>query len=273
MALVNDAKREINAKIVYMGPKGSGKGSALRYIYSKLKPEYRSELKVIPAGEHQMLFFDFIYPQSSGAGGYKLRFHLYTLLAGGETIPPWKMLLKGADGLVFLADTASERLVDNMNSASLLRDSLTHYGMDLNDTPLAVQGNNSGNQRANDLSGLMTKLFPEVVADAAGVSTGTGEGVLEGLHTLIKAITARLGQSDTDAAEGSVGSSALENNFSAEVSAPVAAKGLCEGARFCVELAGESTCDQGGTIHVPLRLVSPSGESSSLLTLKISLTT
>ena len=62
MALINDVRKEINAKIVYLGPKGAGKATALRYIYSRLKPDSRSELKCMAAGEHQMLFFDFSYP-------------------------------------------------------------------------------------------------------------------------------------------------------------------------------------------------------------------
>ena len=90
MALINDVKKEINAKIVYIGPKDAGKRTALRYIYSKLKPECRSELKSMAIGDHQLLFFDFSYPASQRTDGYSLRFHLYTILAGEDTLPPWK---------------------------------------------------------------------------------------------------------------------------------------------------------------------------------------
>ena len=100
MALVNNVKKEINAKIVYIGPKGAGKDTALRFIYSKLRPEYRSELKCMAVGEHRMLFFDFSYPLASRTDGYTVRFHIYTILSEAGTISPWKMLLKGADGVV-----------------------------------------------------------------------------------------------------------------------------------------------------------------------------
>jgi hypothetical protein len=268
MALVNDSKKEINAKIVYMGPKGSGKGSSLRYIYSKLKPEYRSELKLIPAGSHQMLFFDFIYPQGSGSSGYKLRFHLYTLIAGDNAPLPWKMLLKGVDGLVFMADTKPERPAENFDNATLLRESLADYAMDLSGIPLSLQANCIDMKSGPAVSRLLAELFPENGGDGLLVNTSTGEGVLEGLHKLIKSVLAKLGQS-TDGVEDSV-ATVKEDRFCG-ASAQSSDKGACKGERYCIETAGETVCDKDGIISVPLRLVDASGESSELLTLKISL--
>ena len=83
MALINNAKREINAKIVYYGPGLSGKATNLNYIYRKLKAEHRGKLKTMNVGKDRMLFFDFAPAGHGKVGEYDIRFHVYSIL--GET--------------------------------------------------------------------------------------------------------------------------------------------------------------------------------------------
>ena len=162
MALVNDAKREINAKIVYIGPKGAGKGTALRQIYGRLNPERRSELKSMAVGEHQMLFFDFSYPASLRDDRYSVRFHVYTILAGEGPPPPWKMLLKGVDGVVLLADSSDGRMYANLESCALLMDSIAHYDRKLGDIALSLQCNKRDLSGACPLMPCSSELLPEL---------------------------------------------------------------------------------------------------------------
>jgi GTPase involved in cell partitioning and DNA repair len=178
------------------------------------------------------------------------------------------MLLKGADGLVFMADTTPERLADNFDNAKLLRESLTDYAMNLADTPASIQANCIDMQTGSAVSGLLAELFPEKGSDGLIVNTATGEGVLEGLHKLIKSILARLGQS-TDGVEDSV--AAMNNEKLYRAPARNVDRCAAQGARYCIETAGETVCGEDGILSVPLRLVDSSGESSELLTLKISL--
>src|SRR6185369_12107232 len=104
MALVNHAKKEINAKIVFYGPAGSGKSTALNYIYSRIKPSLRGDLKTVPAGADNLFLFDFSPFEAPLPDGYRVRMHVYTL-AGNVTNPAtWKMTLKGADGVIIMVN-------------------------------------------------------------------------------------------------------------------------------------------------------------------------
>ncbi|HEX9078618.1 MAG TPA: gliding-motility protein MglA, partial [Desulfuromonadaceae bacterium] len=79
MAIINHAKREINAKIVYFGHEGAGKGTSLQYVYSRIKPSLRGELKVLPTAGSALLFFDFTQFEQPLFNGYRIRFQIYTL--------------------------------------------------------------------------------------------------------------------------------------------------------------------------------------------------
>jgi len=253
MALVNDAKKEINAKIVYIGPKGAGKGTALRQIYGKLKPECRSELKSMTVGDDQMVFFDFSYPATLRGGGYSLRFHIYTILAGEGTVPPWKMLLKGADGIVLFADSADGRMYANLESCAVLMDSLAHYGKKLADVALSLQCNKRDLRGALPLENMRAELLPEIETSPVAVTATTGEGLLEGLNVLVGRILLNLGQ------EGAVES--IVPNVPSEIqtgqaASPDEAFDHCDAdvPGFTVETAGDPIVIGSSTVVIPLRL-------------------
>lgn len=192
MALVNHAKREINAKIVYFGPAGSGKSTALQYIFSRIKPSLRGELKKVPTGGDSLLFFDFSPFDAPLTDGYRVRLHVYTLTGPIANPATWKMTLKGADGLIIMADASPERISDVQNSVDQLRDLLSSYGVGVYDTPTVLQMNSFGQGQpvmsaeqfasAANLAGLPCRLS----------CVASGEGVLEALTTLSRLVLDRV---------------------------------------------------------------------------------
>jgi len=271
MALVNDAKKEINAKIVYLGPKGAGKSTALRHIYSRLKPDCRSDLKSMASGEHQMLFFDFSYPLPRRSDGYTIRFHIYSLITGGESTPPWKMLLKGADGVVLLADSTEGRMYGNLECCALLLDSLGHYGLRLEDIVLSLQCNKRDLNGAVPVALIKNELLPELDAEPLPVTALTGEGLLEGLNSTIGRILQKLGQEDEAVAIGEdAGAAAVVTAAAAEATGdPSVLHCPGDNAAFAVELAGEAIAAGNNTVVIPLRLTG--GECGKSVDFKVTL--
>lgn len=257
MALVNDVKKEINAKIVYIGPKGAGKGTALRQIYGKLKPECRSELKSMAVGEDQMVFFDFSYPATLRDGGYSVRFHIYTILAGEGTAPPWKMLLKGADGVVLFADSTDGRMYANLASCAVMIDSLAHYGKKLADIALSLQCNKRDLRGALSLENMRSELLPEVAAPPVAVTATTGEGLLEGLNGLVSKILINLGQEAVvESSVPSLPAGILAGLKREDAVEPEEAFDHCDADSpgFSVETAGDPVTIDRSTVVIPLRI-------------------
>ena len=256
MALVNEAKKEINAKIVYLGPKGAGKSTALRYIYSRLKPDCRSELKCMASGEHQMLFFNFSYPLTRRRDDYTLRFHIYTLLSGDDSTPPWKMLLKGADGVVLLADSTEGRMYGNLTCCALLFDYLAHHGLKLDDITLSLQCNKRDLNDVAPLSLLKNELLPELGEDPLPVTAITGEGLLDGLNSTIKGILQKLGEEgDTETVAEDIDAPAAPNGADDWTGSESSAMHCSEGIPgFAVEVAGAALAVDSSTIVIPLKL-------------------
>lgn len=192
MALVNHAKKEINAKLVYYGPAGSGKGAALRYIYSRIKPVLRGELKHVPAGGDNLLFFDFSPFETPLADGYRLRLHVYTLTGPVKNPATWKMTLKGADGLVIMVDPAPDRIVQARESVSELRDLLSAYGVGVQDIPLVLQFDCSDAEKCDhDLSQLPSLLdLPGLTVCRSNAESG--EGMLDALSALVRPVMERI---------------------------------------------------------------------------------
>lgn len=192
MALVNHAKKEINAKIIYFGPVGCGKSAALNYIYSRIKPELRGELKSVPAGGDNLLFFDFSPLDAPLQDGYRVRLHIYTLTGAVTNPATWKMTLKGADGIVIMIDSSPDRLLMAQESVSQLRDYLSSYGVGLHDTPAILQVNESSNSTCViDYSELAFKLdLPGIVVCRS--CADSGKGVLDAVTSLFKQVMERV---------------------------------------------------------------------------------
>lgn len=192
MALVNHAKKEINAKIVYFGPAGSGKRSALTYIYSRIKPSLRGELKSVPAGADKLLFFDFSPFEAPLSNGYRVRLHVYTL-SGIVTNPAtWKMTLKGADGILFMANPAPEHAAETRESASQLRDFLSAYGVGLHETPAVLQFNSILSENRPDEDAAIAAVLDLSMLPTCRSNSSSGVGLLEALTMLSRQVLDRI---------------------------------------------------------------------------------
>lgn len=192
MALVNHAKKEINAKIVYFGPAGGGKSLALEYIFSRIKSTLRGELKKVPAGSDNLLCFDFSPFDGPLSDGYRVRLHIYTLTGRVTNPATWRMTLKGADGLIIMLDDSSARISEAQESIFQLRDFLSVYGIGLHDTPAVLQLNRfEGEQDFIDPEHLAASIdlaaLPRFLSSAA-----TGRGVLEALTALSRLVLNRV---------------------------------------------------------------------------------
>jgi mutual gliding-motility protein MglA len=141
MSIINYASNEINCKIVYYGPGLSGKTTNLEQVHAKVGPESRGELISLATETERTLFFDFLPLDLGKIRGFDTRFHLYTVPGQVYYNASRKLILKGVDGLIFVADSQVERLDENIVSMQDLRDNLAEYGMDLRQVPLVLQYN------------------------------------------------------------------------------------------------------------------------------------
>lgn len=255
MALVNDAKREINAKIVYVGPKGAGKSTAFNRIYTRIDPGHRSELKSMAVGEHQMLFFDFTYPPSAKQEAYSVRFHVYTLIAGEGTPLPWKMLLKGVDGVVLFADSSEGKMYANLESCAVLMDSVAHYGKKLSQIALSLQCNKRDLKGALSLEAIGHELMPEIDCNPHPVTAITGDGLMEGLDRVVADVLKNLGQDAPSVALSLPSPVEVPINEPAADSPEEAFDHCCDdGPQLTVEMNGSPVMLGGSTVEIPLRI-------------------
>lgn len=193
MALVNHVKKEINAKIVYFGPAGCGKSAALSYIYSRIKPSLRGDLRTVPAGRDNLLLFDFSPFEAPLSHGYHVRLHIYTLTGAVTNPATWKMTLKGTDGVIIMVNPATGHAVEAQESVSQLRDFLSAYGVGLHDTPAVLQLNSSTPGIPSDITEFASSLDLAALA-AFRSNPDTGEGVLDALSTLSRQVLERASQ-------------------------------------------------------------------------------
>ncbi len=141
MALINYASREINCKIVYYGPGLGGKTTNIKYIYTKLNPEIKGKLISLATELDRTLFFDFLPVDLGTIKGFKTRFHLYTVPGQVFYNASRKLILKGVDGIIFVADSQIERFDENIESFQNMEDNLKTYNISIEKIPLIIQYN------------------------------------------------------------------------------------------------------------------------------------
>jgi signal recognition particle receptor subunit beta len=191
MALVNHAKREINAKIVFCGPSGAGKGTLLKSLCSKLPSEDRGVLRSMGVQQDRMLFFDFTHPEGGKPDLYRVRFHVYTLTGPVSHDQAWKLVLKGVDGVVFVADSDPARQPANRESFLQVRQALDSYDKGLEDVASVVLCNKRDLDEAVPLEQVQQGLAIARKSLVPVVATD-GEGVLDGIAEVIRTILANL---------------------------------------------------------------------------------
>jgi signal recognition particle receptor subunit beta len=160
MSMINYASREINCKIVYYGPGLGGKTTNLEYVYGKVSPNTRGKLISLATETERTLFFDFLPVDLGTIRGFRTRFHLYTVPGQVYYNASRKLILKGVDGVVFVADSQSERAEANIESMQNLYDNMAAYGYDLTRMPFVIQYNKRDLPNAAPLSELEGMLNP-----------------------------------------------------------------------------------------------------------------
>src|ERR1700737_590514 len=139
MTFINYAAREINCKIVYYGPGLCGKTTNLQWIYDKTNPQAKGKLISLATETDRTLFFDFLPLDLGQVRGFKTRFHLYTVPGQVFYDASRKLILKGVDGVVFIADSQEARMEANMESLQNLEKNLKEQGYDLKSVLSVVQ--------------------------------------------------------------------------------------------------------------------------------------
>jgi mutual gliding-motility protein MglA len=189
MSMINYASREINCKIVYYGPGLGGKTTNLEFIYGKVAPDTRGKLISLATETERTLFFDFLPVDLGDIRGFRTRFHLYTVPGQVYYNASRKLILKGVDGVVFVADSQVDRAEANQESMQNLYDNMVEHGYDLTRIPFVVQYNKRDLPNAATLDELQAMLNPGWEVDdparrrAAPNPFRAGEMLIERLPT------------------------------------------------------------------------------------------
>lgn len=191
MSFINYSSREINCKIVYYGPGLCGKTTNLQYIYKKTNPDQKGKLISLATETERTLFFDFLPLALGEIKGFKVRFHLYTVPGQVFYAASRKLILKGVDGVVFVADSQIERLEANAESLDDLRINLAEQGYELDKLPYTIQYNKRDLPSAAPVEEVAKVINPNGISSFEGVAT-IGTGVFETLKDVAKQVLMEL---------------------------------------------------------------------------------
>jgi len=191
MSMINYASREINCKIVYYGTGLGGKTTNLEYIYSRVNPETKGKMISLATETERTLFFDFLPIDLGEIRGFKTRFHLYTVPGQVYYNASRRLILKGVDGIVFVADSQAARAEANIESMHNLYENLETYGYDLETIPFAIQYNKRDLESIVPVEDLRAQINPLGVPDFEGVAI-EGSGVFETLSVVSKMVVKTL---------------------------------------------------------------------------------
>jgi mutual gliding-motility protein MglA len=191
MTFINYASREINCKIVYYGPGLCGKTTNLQHIFESTAPQARGKLISLATETDRTLFFDFMPLELGTVRGFKTRFHLYTVPGQVFYDASRKLILKGVDGVVFVADSQEERMDANVESLYNLEENLRSQGYDLNKLPYVLQLNKRDLPNIIPVEDLTAELRRngEPVIEAIASS---GAGVFDTLKAVAKQVLTEL---------------------------------------------------------------------------------
>ncbi len=187
---INWKLREINLKIVYYGPSLSGKTSSLEYIHSRTHPERRGELISLKTREDRTLYFDYMQFQMGEISGLKPRFNIYTVPGQVYYRGTRKLVLKGVDGIVFVADSQVRRLDENVDALKDLYEDLKELGFDPKEVPLILQCNKRDLPEIISVPALKESLDLNGVPTFESVAVD-GVGVLDGLKSIVSSVVTK----------------------------------------------------------------------------------
>jgi signal recognition particle receptor subunit beta len=187
LSFINYANKEINCKIVYYGAGMSGKTTNIQYIYENTQKDQRGKLVTLSTENERTLFFDFLPLAVGDVRGYKTRFHLYTV--PGQTFyeVSQQFILKGVDGVIFVADSQENRMEANIQSFELLERNLEYQGYDIGKVPLVFQYNKRDLADVVSVRELEATFNPMRHPHHEAVAS-RGEGVMETLQAVCQQV-------------------------------------------------------------------------------------
>ena len=188
---INWAEREINLKIVYYGPGLSGKTTNLEYIYRQIDPSLRGELVTLKTREDRTLYFDFLQLEFGRIKGMRPKFNLYTIPGQVYYSESRRIILRGVDGVVFVADSQEHRMLENLDSLLDLEENLIQNGKSLDSFPWILQFNKRDLPNLSSVEEMNRKLnflgVPAIKAVAP-----TGYGIVESLKMAVQGVLAHV---------------------------------------------------------------------------------
>lgn len=193
MPYINHATREIILKIVYYGPGLCGKTTNIKFIHSATNPDARGKLISLETKAERTLFFDFLPLSLPAIRGFQTRVHLYTVPGQLFYSASRKLIMKGADGVVFVADSQRARFEANIISMEDLKENLESYGYDIESIPFVIQYNKRDLDDIVPVNELRAELNPWGVPDFEAAAGGPdGEGVFDTLRAVVRLIITQL---------------------------------------------------------------------------------
>jgi len=187
VSFINYSSREINCKIVYYRPGLCGKTTNLQFVFKKTNPDQKGKLISLATEAERTLFFDFLPLALGDIKGFKIRFHLYTVPGQVFYSASRKLILRGVDGVVFVADSQIERMEANIESLDDLRINLNDQGYDLDKLPYTVQYNKRDLANVAPVENMNKLLNPGNVPCFEGVAV-SGPGVFDTLKNVAKQV-------------------------------------------------------------------------------------
>lgn len=187
MSFFNHNAKEIHCKIVYYGPSHAGKTVNIQWVYQHTAQDQKSKLVVLNTEVERTLMFDFLPLKVGEIRGYRTRFHLYSVPGQVVYDSSRKLIMKGLDGVIFVADSQLSRMDENLTAMRNLEQNLEAQGYDIRDIPMVIQYNKRDLQGTASLQELRTQLNRYNSPDFEAIAL-EGKGVTESLKTLSKSI-------------------------------------------------------------------------------------
>ena len=194
MPFINFPAREITCKIVYYGPGLGGKTTNIQYIFDKTNPDAKGKLIKLDTETDRTLYFDFLPLSLGEIRGFRTKFSLYTVPGQVFYDATRKLVLRGADGIVFVADSQTDRMDANLESLENLEINLKEHGLDARTIPFVMQYNKRDLPNIEPVSEMRKQLNPLEVPEFQGIAT-TGYGVFETLKMTVKMVVKELRRS------------------------------------------------------------------------------
>jgi signal recognition particle receptor subunit beta len=191
MSFVNYVTKEVNCKIVYYGPGLGGKTTNIQYVYQKTSGDSKGSIISLNTENERTLFFDFLPLDLGEIRGFKTRFHLYTVPGQVFYEASRKLILRGVDGIIFVADSQVERMESNIESLRSLEKNLIDQGYDIEKVPLVMQWNKRDLPNTTSVKDLQEALNKWKVPEFEAVAV-KGGGVFDTLKMISKLVLMNL---------------------------------------------------------------------------------